>query len=110
MDINLRVGDLRELQIYVNLKKKFKKKKKIFIENWKEMTIKEEINEMRKQLKNYLKSLNFNFLGNKIRNENFFSPKKKVNLKNLYLIYHLLTLILLMNIIIKKNYLKGKKK
>ncbi len=50
MDINLRVGDLRELQIYVNLKKKMQKKK-LYIENWKEMTIKEEINEMTKQLK-----------------------------------------------------------
>ena len=76
MDIKLWVGDLRELQIYVNLKKKMQKKK-LYIVNWKEMTIKEEIKEMRKQLKNYLKSLNFNFLGNKIRNENFFSPKKK---------------------------------
>ncbi len=30
MDINLRVGDLRELQIYVNLKKNSKKKKNIY--------------------------------------------------------------------------------
>lgn len=36
-------------------------KKKIFIENCKEMAIKAEINEMRKQLKNYLKSLKFIF-------------------------------------------------